>query len=159
MHLSWEQARDSESLLELVAAKVVLPKTLRERRGEIHPGMPAESKIVITIINNNIMMKRLKNELPSPKIKFEDNSNAVKKRGKSRERPPKPACQLQYKEPRPAGQSSKSSYCPTAFPKHHSKLSENEPKMQGEIYHTIKRQSRCLHPFREKRYEEGEGRA
>lgn len=32
LHLSWEQARDSESLLELVLAKVVLPKTLRERR-------------------------------------------------------------------------------------------------------------------------------
>lgn len=98
--------------------------------------MPAESKIVITIINNNIMIKRFKNELPSPEIKFEDNSNAGKKRGE--ERPPKPACQLQCKEPGPAGQSSKSSYCPTAFPKHHSKLSENEPKMQGEIYHTIK---------------------
>lgn len=83
LHLSWEQARDSESLLELVAAKVFLPKTLRER-GEIYPGMPAESKIVITIINNNIMMKRFKNALPSPKIKFEDNSNAVKKRGEER---------------------------------------------------------------------------
>lgn len=68
MHLSWEQARDSESLLKWVAAKVVLPKTLSER-GEIHPGVPAEKEIVMTIINDNIMMKRFRNALPTPKIK------------------------------------------------------------------------------------------
>lgn len=83
LHLSWEQARDSESLLKLVAAKVVLPKTLSER-GEIHPGVPAERETVITVINNNIMMKRCKNALPAPKIKSEDNSNAVQKRGEER---------------------------------------------------------------------------
>lgn len=31
LHLSWEQARDSESLLEWVVAKVVVPKILSER--------------------------------------------------------------------------------------------------------------------------------
>lgn len=62
-------------------AKVVLPKTLNER-GEIHPGVPAEKEIVVTIINNNTMMKRFRNTLSTPKINFEDNSNAVKKREK-----------------------------------------------------------------------------
>lgn len=79
LHLSWELARDSESLLEWVVAKVVVPKILSER-GEIHPGVPAEREMVMTIINNNIMMKRFRNALPTPKIKFEDNSNVVKKR-------------------------------------------------------------------------------
>lgn len=81
LHLSWEWARDSESLLQWVVAKVVLLKTLNER-GEIHPGVPAEKEIVVTIINNNTMMKRFRNTMSTPKINFEDNSNAAKKREK-----------------------------------------------------------------------------
>lgn len=70
-----------------------------------------------------------------------------KREEKSLERPPKPACQPQCMESHPAGLGSKSSYCPTAFPRHHSKLSENEPKMRGEIYRTIKASQMCA-PFR-----------